>query len=140
MQVGVKSEWKIPERLYGDNSTGYRLLVPDAGCVKGFQRLPAIPPGREGQKAGCGRKENTAAGFWGCSIPHACAEPPLPPPDKATRRTLPPASGDTPRVFPAGTGWTEMATLARKCQEIFMTTVLTSDPGKAIFQRPQVTG
>ena len=63
MQVGVKSEWKIPERLYGDNSTGYRLLVPDAGCVKGFQRLPAIPPGREGQKAGCGRKENTAQDF-----------------------------------------------------------------------------
>jgi len=75
MQVGVKSEWKIPERLYGDNSTGYRL----------YHLL-----------------------------------------------TKPLAELHHPLLM---TGWTEMATLARKCQEIFMTTVLTSDPGKAIFQR-----
>ncbi len=25
MQVGVKSHWKIPERLYGDNRTGHSL-------------------------------------------------------------------------------------------------------------------
>jgi hypothetical protein len=28
--------WKIPERLYGDNRTRHRLLIPCDGCVKDF--------------------------------------------------------------------------------------------------------
>ena len=43
MQVGVKPQWKIPECLYGGHRTGHSLLIPHAGCVKGFQRLPATP-------------------------------------------------------------------------------------------------
>ena len=126
MQVGVKSEWKIPERLYGDNSTGYRLLVPDAGCVKGFQRLPAIPPGREGQKAGCVLKKIPPQDFGD-------AQYRMPVRNRLYHLlTKPLAELYHPLLV---TGWTEMATLARKCQEIFMTTVLTSDPGKAIFQK-----
>jgi len=41
MQVGVKSQWKIPERLYGDDSPGHGLRVPHTGRVKGFQILPS---------------------------------------------------------------------------------------------------
>ncbi len=41
MQVGVKSAWKVPERLSGDNRTGHSLLITNAGCVKGFQALPS---------------------------------------------------------------------------------------------------
>jgi len=53
------------------------------------------PPSRNGliRKAACGRKENTAAEFSGCSIPHACVEPPLPPPDTTIHR-IPPHVSD----------------------------------------------
>ncbi len=39
--MGVKSQWKIPERLYGDDSPGHGLRVPHTGRVKGFQSLPS---------------------------------------------------------------------------------------------------
>ena len=40
MQVRMISE-KMSERLYRDNSSGYRLLIPCNGCEKRFQGFPA---------------------------------------------------------------------------------------------------
>jgi hypothetical protein len=40
MLVKMISE-KIAERLYRDNSSGYRLLIPSNGCEKNFQGFPA---------------------------------------------------------------------------------------------------
>jgi hypothetical protein len=37
----MKSLWKVPKGLYRYNSSGQRLWVPHAGCVKGFQSLPS---------------------------------------------------------------------------------------------------
>jgi hypothetical protein len=71
-------------------------------------------------------------------IQYVGEEPPLQLPDTTTRRTQPPASGGTPRAFPAGTRRAKVAVFTRKSKQILMAAITASHPRKSVFKNATI--